>query len=485
MTTVIPHWLTKQENLSPNEIAIELPDGTMLTFQQLANNSRQKAKQLAALHVKKGDHIAILSANCVDMAETIHACSYMEAVVVLLNTRLTATECRQQIEDANVTLVITEDTKQEKISDVQQISYAELNDLPAAKDIKLAEEIDLSNVFTMMFTSGTTGFPKAVQHTYGNHWWSATSSALNLGLHRDDKWLIPLPLFHVSGLSTMLKSVIYGMPIYLMEKFDVHLIHDAIMNKKVTIASVVTVMLQRLLKYLGDERYPEAFRCMLLGGGPAPESLLLETKEKLIPVFQSYGMTETASQIVTLSPRDALEKIGSAGKPLFPAQLKISTNQPNEIGEILVKGPMVTPGYYRRKDANEKSFNEGWLSTGDIGYLDEEGFLYVVDRRSDLIISGGENIYPSEIENALLQIKGIQEAGVTGWQHREWGEVPIAFIVANQDIDITKEFVHTSLKERLASYKLPKEYHFMDQLPRNAANKLVRHELKRIRKEIK
>ncbi|WP_152655014.1 o-succinylbenzoate--CoA ligase [Oceanobacillus sp. CFH 90083] len=476
MSTVIPHWLDKQADLSPNEIAVELKDGTTVTFSQLAENSRIKARKLASADIKKGDHIAILSGNSIEMMEMIYACSYLGAVVVLLNKRLTAYERKQQMKDAKVTLLITE-TEEAGLTEIGQLTFDQLNRLEASWKVQLLEEIELSTVFTMMYTSGTSGFPKAVQHTYENHWWSATSSGLNFGKHNDDKWLIPLPLFHVSGLSTMLKGIIYGMPIYLLEKFEVEDVHDAIMHKQVTMTSVVTVMLQRLVSYLGEASYPEAFRCMLLGGGPAPETLLQQTKAKKIPVFQSYGMTETASQIVTLNPRDALRKVGSAGKPLFPAQLKIAGKQANEVGEILVKGPMITPGYYNRQAANETSFLNGWLATGDVGYLDDEGFLYVVDRRSDLIISGGENIYPSEIENVLLQIDGVQETGVIGKKDTEWGEIPVAFIVADREMTIAE--ITAFLKDKLARYKQPKEFYFIDQLPRNAANKLVRQELKK------
>src|SRR5690606_250483 len=214
--------------------------------------------------------------------------------------------------------------------------------------------------------------------------------------------------------STSIKSLIYGMPIYLLEKFDVKKVHAALMNKEITIISVVTIMVQQLLTELGENRYPETLRCMLLGGGPAPKPMLEMAKEKGIPVYQSYGMTETASQIVTLSPQHALDKIGSAGKPLFPAQLKIENPDDESVGEIVVKGPMVTHGYYENEKANQLAFHNGWLKTGDMGYVDEDGFLYVVDRRKDLIISGGENIYPSEIESVLTGMKEIKEVGVTG-----------------------------------------------------------------------
>src|SRR5690625_3038321 len=186
----------------------------------------------------------------------------------------------------------------------------------------------------MIYTSGTTGFPKGVVHTYGNHWWSAIGSALNLGLHQHDKWLATLPIFHISGLSILIRSIIYGMTVLLLEKFDASIINKSVKYHGITIASVVTVMLQQILNDLGDHHYPKSFRCMLLGGGPAPVSLLEKASKHQIPVFQSYGLTETASQIVTLSPEDALQKLGSAGKPLFPGQLKIHQPGIDSVGEI-------------------------------------------------------------------------------------------------------------------------------------------------------
>src|SRR5690625_1879005 len=192
------------------------------------------------------------------------------------------------------------------------------------QNFDLKDEIHLDDPFTIIDTPGTTGYPKGVVHTYGNHWWSAISSALNLGLHKDDKWLATLPLFHVGGLSILIRSVIYGISIYLFEQYNKDEVHQTLMIKDITIASLVTVMLRDLIELLKDDFYPSSLRCLLLGGGSIPESLLNQVAQKQLPVFQSYGMTETSSQIVTLSYDDALKKLGSAGKPLFPAQLKIS-----------------------------------------------------------------------------------------------------------------------------------------------------------------
>lgn len=478
MGEVIPHWLSKQAFLSPNQPAIEKVDGTVMTFHQLKEKSQTFARKLATIGIHKGEHIAILSNNNVEMIIAIHALSYLGAVAVLLNTRLTPDELNYQINDANVQAILYHEQLSDRAFGLQasiKKSFSEVEAGPI-KHMELASEMNLDDPFTIIYTSGTTGFPKGVIHTYGNHWWSAIGSALNLGLSENDKWLAVLPYFHVGGLSIFIKSVIYGMPVYVVEKFNEQIVLDAIVNRGVTIASVVTVMVQRILASLGENSFPEHFRCMLLGGGPAPVPLLENANSKNIPVFQSFGMTETTSQIVTLSPRDALTKIGSAGKALFPARVKIEDCEPNQIGEIFVKGPMVTIGYYNNQEANDTSFKAGWLSTGDLGYLDDEGFLYVVDRRKDLIISGGENIYPSEIESVLTGFDGIKEVGVTGKKDEHWGQVPIAFIVPQHE-QVKKEDILSYAKEKLAKYKLPKEIYFVNSLPRNASNKLVRARL--------
>ncbi|WP_163971527.1 o-succinylbenzoate--CoA ligase [Oceanobacillus halotolerans] len=478
MAETIPHWLTKQADLAPDKTAIEHCDGTTITFSGLKEMSQQFAKKLATIGVGKGAHIGILSTNQVQMVVTIHALSYLGAIGVLLNTRLTKNELNYQINDANVfTLLCGKELLQDaKQLDVEKVKTFQEIELQPETNITLCAELALEDTFTIMYTSGTTGFPKGVVHTYGNHWWSAIGSVLNLGIDDQDKWLATLPLFHVSGLSILMRSVIYGMPVYLLEKFEANYVHDAIMNRGVTTVSVVTVMCQQLLEKLPEgTSYPKTFRCMLLGGGSAPKPLLEKAKKKQVPIFQTYGMTETASQIVTLSPTDAFQKVGSAGKPLMPAQLKISDPNVDGIGEITVKGPMVTNGYFRNEQATEKAIQNGWLKTGDLGYVDKDGFLYVVDRRKDLIISGGENIYPSEIESVLTGMEEIKEVGVTGIEDKQWGKIPVAFIVLRKSID--KEAIYQYAEEHLAKYKIPKQLYFVEELPRNASNKLVRGKL--------
>jgi O-succinylbenzoic acid--CoA ligase len=242
-------------------------------------------------------------------------------------------------------------------------------------------------------------------------------------------------------------------------------------------------MLQRMLVERGERPYPSSFRCFLLGGGPAPQPLLEECAARGLPVMQTYGLTESASQAVTLAPEDALSKVGSAGKPLFPTEIRVVDDNGVDVahdapGEIVVRGPTVTPGYFNSPDASREVLRDGWLHTGDIGYLDSEGYLYVLDRRDDLIISGGENVYPAEVEAALMAHPAVAEAGVIGLADAKWGQIVAAAIVLRPGQSVESAELMTFCSSRLAAYKSPKDLRFTDELPRTAAGKLQRRALR-------
>lgn len=481
----IPNWLLQRSHISPNKPALIFED-QVWTFQEMKDIVQDLQAKLASSLKEQDRRAAILMKNHPKMVWLIHALQQLGIEAVFLNHRLTTTELGFQLQDSQTNLLFYDETLAEMANKLREenpqlriYTTTQYESFPN-QQLEIRDEYDLAATCSIMYTSGTTGKPKGVQQTYGNHWWSAIGSSLNLGLQEKDSWLCAVPLFHISGLSILMRSVIYGMPVYLMEQFDEEKANSLLQSGQITIMSVVTAMLSRMLEALGTKTYHPCFRCLLLGGGPAPLPLLEKCVEKGIPIFQTYGMTETASQIATLSPEDAFKKLGSAGKALFPAQIRIideenqeaASNQP---GEIQLKGPNITSGYLARPEANQVAFEQGWFKTGDIGYMDEEGFLYVLDRRSDLIISGGENIYPAEIEEVLLGHDAIIEAGVTGIKDEKWGQVPCAFIAARNSVSEAElmQFCRT----HLAAYKVPKKIIQVEALPRNAANKLLRRKL--------
>ncbi|MBF2589641.1 o-succinylbenzoate--CoA ligase [Listeria marthii] len=460
------NWLQKRVRLSPNETALVF-EGKEETFAEISEAVERLAGKLFARGIRKDEMVALLGKNDRMTFLLIHALQQLGAVTLFLNNRLTKKEIAFQLANAEVQQVIMADSFADKVA--TGISYTELQQIDYIAP-ELIETWDLSRVASIMYTSGTTGQPKGVMQTYENHWWSAVASVLNLGLTEKDSWLCAVPIFHISGLSIMMRSVIYGIPVYLEEHFDEEKITQLLESGQVSTISVVTSMLERLLKIHGGSYHPN-LRTVLLGGGPASKTVLEICKQRDIPIVQSFGMTETASQIVTLPPKDALTKIGSSGKALFPAEVKIADD-----GEILLKGPSITPGYLHNDAATNAAFVDGWFKTGDIGYLDEEGFLFVLERRSDLIISGGENIYPTEIEHVIATYEAVKEVAVVGKSDDKWGSVPVAFIVAEQIFDETE--LRTICQTNLASFKIPKQITIVDNLPKTASGKIQRNKLK-------
>lgn len=476
-----PNWILQRAYVTPTRTALTF-EGKCWTFEQLKTISIVRAEQLTALGIEKNSRVAILGANTPQLLFMMYACMHLQCEMVMLNRRLSPSELVYQIEDAQVTTVLVDDEDLDKLPYyIQVVPFSRVeHSVTAPVDISL--EWDVMQTVSIMYTSGTTGFPKGVRQTVGNHQASAISSVLNIGLSETDAWLCAVPIFHISGFSILVRSLLYGNEVKLYRQFDSEQAVVDIANGHVTHMSVVSVMLERILHSLEQQclTASQRFKVMLAGGGSIPKDYIERAQKLGLQVAQTYGMTETASQTATLSNEDALRKIGSAGKPLFFNQICIEGATEHCIeGEICIRGPHVTPGYIGQF-ANQAALKDGWLYTGDIGYLDEEGYLYVVDRRSDLIISGGENIYPAEIENVLLSHPSVQEAGVCGVEDAQWGQVPVAFVIVKDAI--AEQQLLTFCGERLARYKIPKKIIYVQQLPRNGSNKLMRRQLKELYK---
>jgi O-succinylbenzoic acid--CoA ligase len=284
--------------------------------------------------------------------------------------------------------------------------------------------------------------------------------AFNIGVDPADRWLCCVPLSHIAGLSIVVRSAIYGTTAVLHDGFDVDRVATALREEPISVVSLVTTMLKRLLDADADLSGP---RAILVGGGPVPASMLGEAIERGATVVQTYGLTETCSQVTTLAPEDALRKLGSAGRPLLSSHVRIRD------GEILIQGPTVAPGRYDES---------GWLHTGDLGHIDEEGFLYVQDRIDDMIVTGGENVVPSEVEEVLLRHPAVADAAVVGREDPEWQQAVTAVVVLAPEAEVTPDELRDHCAETLAGYKVPKRVELAAALPRTPSGKLRRRALR-------
>lgn len=497
-TPPLADWIAHRAHASPSHPALEF-DGRVWTFAEFNDEVARATRRLAGLGVRVGDRVAVLLHNGPAIPVLLFAAPRLGACVAPLNVRLTPGEIATQLGELAPAVLVVE----ARTAATASAALAALGDSagPLMVTIDRAEggargwqecaEAPVQprlrhppdSVFAVINTSGTTGRHKGAQLTIGNFWWNAIGSALNLGMQVDDRWLACLPLHHVGGLAILTRAAIHGITAVVHDGFDADRVNRALDGERVTLVSVVAVMLQRMLDARGDRPYPPSLRCVLLGGGPAPAPLLQRCARIGVPVVQTYGLTETASQVATLAPADAAMHVGASGRALYPNEIRIRAAADDAArdgtGEILVRGPVVMAGYFGQPQATARAIVDGWLHTGDIGRLDDEGFLYVLDRRDDMIISGGENVYPAEVEDVLLAHAWVDEVAVIGQPDATWGQRVVAVIRLGAQVPGTPADVAAALRShcaaRLARYKVPSEFRMTrDPLPRTASGKLRR-----------
>lgn len=470
-------WLADQAVRNPAALAVRFGTSRWC-YADLDAAATEMAACLVAAGVVNGGHVAVLLPNCPEFVVLVHAVMRLAAVLVPLNTRLTKVELQWQIEYADVALLVCNAAT----ADLAKVLDCPRLELPGtiATAPALRVKARCAAQF-LMFTSGTSGRPRAVQLTSSNLLVGAQASAQRLGVMPNDCWLLCMPLYHVGGLAAALRSCIYGTAIELQAGFDASLVTAAIAAGHITIISLVPTMLQRLLA-AGAEA-SSSLRCVLLGGAAAPAELVLRALALGWPISPTYGMTETAAQAVTATPAGALAKPASVGRPLAGISVEVVGSRgqqlaAGEVGEICVAGPTVMNAYYKDVLATNAALRGGALFTGDLGYLDDAGDLFVLQRRVDLIVSGGENVYPAEVEAVLLAHPAVAECCVVGLPDADWGQRVGAAVVAKAELKLEVGDLQRACRMKLAGYKVPRSWQVMDSLPRNSAGKVQRAELR-------
>ena len=441
---VVEAWLARAAAARPGGVALQTPEGNA-TYAQLLAGAGAAADDLAARGVSPGQRVAIALPAGLHFAHALHACMLIGAVAVPIDLRLSAAE-RAGLA-SGCALVVEQPLQTDGTG--------------AAGHVGAGHELDDTAV--VIHTSGTSSVPKPVQLTYGNLLWSALGSAAALGVDRDERWLCALPLSHVGGLSILIRSAIYATTAVVHERFETDRVLLALREQQITLVSLVATTLARLL-YAGLA-HPPALRAALTGGGPVPAELVSRAAAAGVPVSMTYGLTESCSQVTT-SPVAALaEGDRSPGPALFCTRVRCEQD-----GEILVAGPTVAPAALGA---------DGWLHTGDLGSLDAGGRLSVTGRKADTIVSGGENVAPSEVEAVLEAHPDVLEAAVVGLPDEQWGEAVTAIVVTRPGAVADSEALRAHCAVALASYKVPKRVLLRGEpLPRTRSGKLLRRELR-------
>ena len=483
--------------MTPTKAAL-VQDGTPTTYAELHRASTRLAHGLRARGVARGDRVAFLGLNSVEMVTAMFATATLGGVFVPLNTRLAAPELGYVLEHSGSRLLLAEDalaaaTEQAPIAALgldtvvfTRSAGAGLADLMSGDDTEIDEEVGLADLFMIQYTSGTTGRPKGVMLTHGNITWNVYNLLVDVDLGSDEVALVTAPLFHTAALNQVLfPTLLKGGTALVEARFDPVRAVDLIESERVTLLFGVTSM---YLALAAVPRFADAdldsLRNALSGGAPIPETLLHTWLDRGLMIVQGYGLTEASPGATMLRAADGIRKLGSAGTSCFFTDVEVvSGGKPTSVGvpgEVLVSGPNVSPGYWRDDGATAGAFDGDWLHTGDIAVRDDEGYLRIVDRLKDMYISGGENVYPAEVEQALHTYPAVAECAVIGVPDEQWGEVGRAFVVLRDGADADPESVLAHLGGRLARYKLPKSVVFLPELPHNASGKLIKSRLREV-----
>ena len=488
-------WTRRRARMTPAKTAL-VQDGVTTTYADLHRGATRLAHGLRRRGIGRGDRVAFLGLNSVELVTAMFATAQLGGVFVPVNTRLAPPELAHVLGHSGARLLLAEDalagataTPEIEALGIETVVFTRaagtgLDELLSDDETEIDEPVGLDDLFMIQYTSGTSGRPKGVMLTHGNVVWNVCNLLVDIDLTSDEVALVTAPLFHTAALNQVLfPTILKGGTCLVEARFDPVRAIDLIESQRVSLLFGVTSM---YLALAAAPRFAEAdlnsLRLALSGGAPIPESLLHTWLDRGLMIVQGYGLTEASPGTTMLRAADGVRKLGSAGTACFFTDVRVVHGERDaevgETGEVLVSGPNVSPGYWQDEAATAAAYQDGWLHTGDLAVRDEEGYLRIVDRLKDMYISGGENVYPAEVEQALHSHPDIAECAVIGVPDDTWGEVGRAFVVRRAGAELDAEAVLAHLDGRLARYKLPRAVVFLPELPHNASGKLVKSRLR-------
>jgi acyl-CoA synthetase (AMP-forming)/AMP-acid ligase II len=498
-------YLGKRAHMNPDvEAIVDVGTDRRFTFREVEARANAMANAMLAKGIKKGDRVAILMMNGVEFFESFMGLSKIGAVSVPLNWRLVADELTYILKDAGAVALLYGGEFAEVVADIhgrggdtditcwiehsqgaERQPFADAYDDVLAGGSPQSPEItagDDDDIF-IMYTSGTTGLPKGAQHSHNTMTWALITANATFDLRPKDRFSIALPMYHIGALMPATLTVYSGSTAVLMREFNPKLMWDLIESERITSTLAVPAMLNVMLMVPDFDKIDlSSLRLIMSGASPVPVSLMEKYRDIGVEIHQLYGLTESCGPGTIISPDDAMERIGSAGKGYFHTSIRVVNDAgedvaPGEPGELLVKGAHNMKGYWNNPEATAETIRDGWLYTGDIALCDADGFITIHDRVKDMIISGGENVYPAELENVIMGCPGVADVAVIGQASERWGESPLA-VVVRKDEDLTEADVLKHCDGKLARFKQPKGAVFVDEIPRNPTGKPLKRILR-------
>tara|TARA_Y100001972_G_C7654767_1_gene329593 strand:- start:1322 stop:2791 length:1470 start_codon:yes stop_codon:yes gene_type:complete len=481
-------WIAKWAQYSPDKVALkESGSGHQITYKELNKRANYLADWLTRdLGLKKGDRLMVLAEHCIEYV-ALFSCSQKTGIILVpVNYRLAPSEIDYLIADSAPRVLIVERKFQELASSLtSKVPREYLESLPAGMLGEYTVEVlDEDDPVFILYTSGSTGFPKGAIYTHKMLLWNSLNTSQSLEITPSDHTIDCMPPFHTGGWNVLLTPMLHrGASIVLMKKFDPERVLQLIDEENTNLFMGVPTMLKMMAESsIFNDCSLASIRYFIVGGEALPLDVIHLWHQRGVKIRQGYGLTEVGPNITSLHQDYAEQKIGSIGVPNFYVEYAIldDTGQPvpkGEVGEFCLKGPMVTPGYWRNKEATEQSIVSGYFHTGDLVKEDRDGFLYMVDRKKCMFISGGENVYPTEVERVIQELAEVNEAAVVGVSDEKWGEVGKAYLSLRPNMKITAEQIKAHCKAKLAGFKVPKHIEFMHEIPKNGSGKIDRKRL--------